>query len=339
MSRLQALAVLGALTALGCGEEIGEEPPSIIVTSATATDVEEGAEVQLGVVTEEGLAIGWSASGGSFSRATGPSTVWTAPIVSTTSHTPADSDHQVTVTVAGGAGAATAVLDFTVHNLNESPSIGIAAAVDSEAVLPGQDLGASVTASDPEGDGLTFLWQQSPPGFGTLSGGDTATPTWTAPVVVADTAVTFTVTITDAESGEAEDLVTSTVVAPRFVDHVVPILSVGGAGCSGGRACHSDGAGGLTFDIDSDPPGTLAAWIGQPSNVCFADDERDETLDYIEPGIPELSAVFVKISDDPASGNCFQSQMPPEFPSYWAGEHGRERLIIESWILAGAPDN
>jgi MYXO-CTERM domain-containing protein len=61
--------------------------------------------------------------------------------------------------------------------------------------------GAAVTLSgsgtDPDGNTLTYAWAQTGGQPVTLSGGDSATATFTAPEVTADTVLTFTVTVSD----------------------------------------------------------------------------------------------------------------------------------------------
>ncbi len=71
------------------------------------------------------------------------------------------------------------------------------------------------TASiDPDGDTLTFAWQQLSPASPniTLTGASTASPAFTAPAVTVNTAFTFRLTCNDGKGGTDTDDVTVTVL-------------------------------------------------------------------------------------------------------------------------------
>ena len=79
------------------------------------------------------------------------------------------------------------------------------------------DPGASVTldgsaSADPDGDALRFEWSQTEGVEVTLTGADTATPTFTAPA--APGVLTFRLTVTDPRGLDASDTVTVTVGTP-----------------------------------------------------------------------------------------------------------------------------
>ena len=98
---------------------------------------------------------------------------------------------------------------------NNRPPVAVATASPS-TVSPG----ASVTldgsgSNDPDGDALTYRWEQLAPGDGnhvSLSGANTKTATFTAPPGPA--ALAFKLTVTDTYGASASDTVAITVQAP-----------------------------------------------------------------------------------------------------------------------------
>jgi hypothetical protein len=70
----------------------------------------------------------------------------------------------------------------------------------------------AVTASDPDGDELTYTWSQIPPApAGTFSGSG-ASQTWTSPGVAANTTFSLKVTVSDGKEGTSEAAVEVVVV-------------------------------------------------------------------------------------------------------------------------------
>jgi hypothetical protein len=62
-------------------------------------------------------------------------------------------------------------------------------------------------SSDPEGGPLRYRWQQTEEVPVSLTGGDTATPSFTAPSPAADQILAFTLTVTDDEGAVESDIV------------------------------------------------------------------------------------------------------------------------------------
>jgi len=89
---------------------------------------------------------------------------------------------------------------------NTAPTIS--AITGASSINEGSTLALSVTASDANGDTLTYTWGCT---GGTLSSSTTRTPTYTAPQVSANTNYTCSVLVTDGYGGTATNSVTITV--------------------------------------------------------------------------------------------------------------------------------
>jgi hypothetical protein len=133
------------------------------------------------------LIYGWSASGGTISGE-GASVSWTAP--------GSAGSYNVTVVVVDSRGAA--VSDFVTITVrtNKAPVIGNLAA-DADWIVPSGTLSVTCSATDPNGDELSYEWSAT---GGEISGTG-AEVTWTAP----EQAGTYylTVVVTDTYGGSA----------------------------------------------------------------------------------------------------------------------------------------
>src|SRR5439155_973070 len=148
--------------------------------SVTATDAE-----------GDPLTYGWTPSGGSITGA-GASVTFTPPaVLSTTTFTIAltvDDAH-------GGTATGNTSVKVTRHNTEPQFTSGPAASPDSITDMQTSTL--SVTATDPEGDALTYSWT---PSGGTITGSG-ASVTFTPPRVPTVTTFTFSIAVTDGHGG------------------------------------------------------------------------------------------------------------------------------------------
>ncbi len=94
-----------------------------------------------------------------------------------------------------GTGATTRITILDGTGSNAAPN---AVAGPSISVAPGATVTLDGAASnDPDGDSLTYAWQQSLGPDVTLTGADTVAPGFTAPAVNSDTLLSFELTVTD----------------------------------------------------------------------------------------------------------------------------------------------
>jgi hypothetical protein len=109
----------------------------------------------------------------------------------------------VALDAAGNTGTSTPIA-FSVGIANRPPVVS-ASAANPATVNEGQGTALSVTASDPTGDTLTYAWSQLSPASpqGAFSNAAVGNPTWTAPLLSAQTSFTLQVTVSDGKGGTA----------------------------------------------------------------------------------------------------------------------------------------
>ncbi|WP_375765016.1 Ig-like domain-containing protein [Archangium gephyra] len=130
--------------------------------------------------------------------------------------------HQVTATVhdAAGNSATSAPISITVSDpSNHAPTITRVLATPA-SFDEGSATSLSVTASDMDGDELTYTWTQVPAApAGTFGGGTGATRTWTAPFLSSNTSFTLQVTVSDGWGGSAQATVDVAVANVPSLNH------------------------------------------------------------------------------------------------------------------------
>ncbi len=129
---------------------------------------------------------------------------------------------KLTVTDNEGATGEDSV-NITVNAVNENPTADAGA---DQQVNENSSVNLSGSAIDPDGDTPVYNWAQTDSsGLSvTLTGANTATPSFTAPAVNADTTLTFTLTVTDGHGGTATDTVN---VLVKNVPNVPPTADAG----------------------------------------------------------------------------------------------------------------
>jgi hypothetical protein len=176
-----------------------------------------------------------------------------------------EGDYQLVATAQDDAGntAASEPIAFKVGTRQE-PVIS-AIAVNPPSVNEGQTVSLSVTASDAQGDPLTYAWSQVAPATpaGTFTNGTSANATWRAPRVPATRAFTLKVTVSDGNGGTAERTVDLQVVNVPGLNQP-PVVSATITGPTTVLAGSFASLSVTASDPDGDP--LTISWSTAPSN-------------------------------------------------------------------------
>ncbi|MCI0570670.1 MAG: putative Ig domain-containing protein [Myxococcaceae bacterium] len=213
--RATLLLLLAAVLGAGCGG--GERPPSNRLpalggVSALPESVSSGSTVSLEATASDAdgdeLTYTWTqepaSPAGSFSDPAARAPTWTAPTVS--------ASQRFTLEVAvsdGHGGSATGRTTVDVSPPapgNRAPTLSAGPSAAPSPAQEQQSVALSVTATDPDGDALTYAWTQLDPATptGSFSSTSVANPTWTAPDVSANTSFTLRVSITDGKGDSVQ---------------------------------------------------------------------------------------------------------------------------------------
>jgi len=134
--------------------------------------------------------------------------------------------------VSDGTLNSTDTVNITVRNVPAQNRAPVANAGADQTVEEGATVTLRGSATDPDGDTLTYAWTRTAGPDVTLNNANAAMANFTAPDVAADTVFTFTLKVTDPSGASAEDSVSITVTAKTGGD--------GGDGGGGGCGCSSD---------------------------------------------------------------------------------------------------
>jgi hypothetical protein len=200
------------------------------------------------------------------------------------------------------------------------PEIASGPAATPGITVPGRQVTLSVTASDPDGDPLSYSWVQTEPAEPRgifVSGQAAASAVWYPPALASQTAFKLEVTISDGSEPPVGGTVEVTVNLPSYAADVQPIWN---ASCS----CHTGAfpSGGLSLGQGA----SYADLVDAPAVSCAP-------LLRVLPGFPDDSVLFRKI----AGGDC-GIRMPFSDPTFFDRNPG-QLTLIRSWILAGAADD
>ena len=202
------------------------------------------------------LTFAWNSSGGgSFANASAANTTWTAPAAAT-----ADQTVTLTLTVTDTVGDTDFSTDVTVRD-NQPPTV-VLGSIPTEI---GGGVNVSLvgaTATDPEGDTLTYAWTSA--GGGSFADAGALDTVWTAPDATdADQAVTLTLTVTDDGAGarSASDTVTVTVraLSQLAVTITADPTTVNGGGTVMLSSTVTGASGNVTYSWSTSGAGTFSS--------------------------------------------------------------------------------
>ncbi|WP_375761016.1 Ig-like domain-containing protein [Corallococcus exercitus] len=317
---LLSLVVIG-FGAFACGDEaspIPNTPPTLTGPTVQAASVTSGTPVAMTLEASDAdgdaLTYSWTqlpaSPAGTFDNPSAAQPSWTAPDVE------GAQSFTLKVTVSDGKGGSTeGTLDVSVRKTNQVPTVSVTAPTSLVAGTTGT---LTVTASDPDGDPLTYTWTQLAPGTpGTWVGGTTgASAQWYSPVVATQTEFTFSVSVSDGVGLPVVRNVTLPVSVPRYGADVQAVWS--SVECT---KCHGK-AGALSLAAGS----SHASLINVTSRACGS-------LQRVTPGDPDNSALIRKME-----GTACGDRMPTGKPEYF-DQHPGLNVLVRSWILAGAAND
>lgn len=157
-------------------------------------------------------------------------------------------------------------------------------------VVIGQQQNFSVTATDPDGDALSYSWTKT--GGGTLEAGTSNTAKWTAPSEAGE--ATVKVTVADGKGGVASHTWNITVIAS---DVKPPVIGDANPETSLAKPHEINVNEEITLSIKAtDPQGrTLTStWNASAGNLK---DEKLDTAKWVAPGVPGYATVTVEVTN------------------------------------------
>ena len=205
----------------------------------------------------DGLSYAWSSDGGgAFADDSALDTTWTAPAATQTEQVV---NLTLTVTDDGGGGSATAQVEVTVlASANQAPTVS--ATATPATVGGGGTVTMDGTATDPEGDGLSYVWSSD--GGGTFADDSALDTTWTAPAATqTEQVVTLTLTVTD-DGGSSASVTVSVVVEPA-----APAAPAGVTLTPSSLNLTEGGSGSYEVALDGEPAGDVTITITAGGSV------------------------------------------------------------------------
>ncbi len=305
---------------------VANNKPPVLTSgpSASATTTNEQQSITLSVSASDAdgdpLTYLWTQTApanpvGTFSSTSVANPTWTAPNVT------ADGTYTLQVTVSDGRGGSVqGIINISVRKVNQPPTVA-ATITGSSSLLAGDTGTFSISASDPDGDPLTYSWAQTTPATQGIWVSSTtgSSAQWYSPVVSAQTSFTLSVSVTDGQSTPVVRTITVPVSVPHYSADIQSIWDT--VPCTG---CHGS-SGGLNLGQ------TVSYGNLVNASTTYA---QCSTLKRVKPGDPNNSALIRKME-----GTTCGSRMPLNANPPYFDQHPGLLIRVRSWILAGAAND
>jgi hypothetical protein len=225
---------------------------------------------------------------------------------------------QLIATAYDGSGnsARSAPLAFTLLT-NTPPSVSRVSASPS-SLDEGSSTSLSVTASDPDGEPLTYVWTQSPAvpagTFGTETG---AARTWTAPILSRNTRFTLKVTVSDGRGGMAEGTVEVDVANVPALNRT-PVVDAS-ITLPNARLVAGDAVDLTLGAVDPDRDPLTYSWATVPAGLGTFSNPRASVAQWRSPDLQADTAYTLQVTVSDGTASVTRSvQVPVHVPTYAA---------------------
>jgi protocatechuate 3,4-dioxygenase beta subunit len=306
-------SVNGQVSVTVAPPEPTNNPPTVTGTTANPTTMDSQQSTNLSVTAadpdNDSLTYAWTqvpaTPAGSFSSTTATNPSWTAPAVTT------QTSFQLRVAVSDGkGGSANGSVTVTVRPPpNQAPTLSQGPTASPTSVMGSAAIQLSVTATDANGDPLTYAWTQLPADpAGSFSSTTTRNPTWTSPIVASTQTFTLKVTISDGQGGSAEGQVDVT-VAPPMPQNNPPTLTGPTANPSTLNAQQTTSLAVTASDPDNDP--LTYAWTQEPATPAGTFSSTTAAAPtWTAPRTPSQTTFQLRVTVSDGKGGSANSAVP-----------------------------